>query len=119
MPHDARVNLFSIKQLLGHALLDELDTYAELCEDYLLGDARSIQRQMLTMLCPDLPDVVVDRILPERRSLLAALSDDQFGRVQSLCSIIPMEDMLFSGISYEMEAPDAEGIDEGVALGYV
>lgn len=113
------VNLFSIKRLLGHASLDELDTYAELCEDYLLGDARSIQRQMLTTLCPDLPGVVVDRILPERRSLLAALSDDRFGRVQSLRSIIPMEDVLFSGIAYEIETPDTERIDEGVVLGYV
>lgn len=105
------VNLFSIKRLLGHASLDELDTYAELCEDYLLGDARSIQRQMLTVLCPDLPDIIVDRILPERRSLLAALSDDRFGRVQSLRAIIPMEDVLFSGIVYEIEMPEAERND--------
>ena len=110
------VNLFSIKRLLGHASLDELDTYAELCEDYLLGDARSLQRQMLTTLCPDLLDGVVDRILPERRSLLAALSDDRFGRVQSLRSIIPMEDVLFSGIAYEVQALNTEHRDEEIVL---
>ena len=40
------VNLFSIKRLLGHSSLDQLDTYAELCEAYLLGDARSLQLPM-------------------------------------------------------------------------
>lgn len=75
------VNLFSIKRLLGHASLDELDRYAELCEEYLLGDARGVQRQMLVTLCPELPKGVVDRVLPQRRRLLSALSDDKFGRV--------------------------------------
>ena len=100
------VNLFSIKRLLGHASLDQLDTYAELCEEYLLGDARGVQRQMLFTLCPDLPEGVVDRVLPRRRGLLAALSDEKFGRVQTLRSIIPMEDVLFSGIAYGVEATD-------------
>ena len=106
------VNLFSIKRLLGHSSLDQLDTYAEMCEEYLLGDARGVQRQMLFTLCPDLPDSVVDRILPRRRSLLAALSDEKFGRVQTLRSIIPMEDVLFSGIAYEaIPAEDPKTLD--------
>jgi hypothetical protein len=99
------VNPFSIKRLLGHASLDQLDTYAELCEEYLLGDARRVQRRMLDVLCPGLPEGVIDRILPRRRSLLAALSDKK--GVQSLHSILPMEDVLFSGIAYDGVANEA------------
>lgn len=99
------VNIFSIKRLLGHASLDQLDTYAEMVEEYLIGDARSLQRQMLFLLCPDLPDAAVERVLPSRRSLAAALSDERFGHVQSLHSIIPAEDVLFSGICYELTSP--------------
>lgn len=103
------VNPFSIKRLLGHSSLDQLDTYAELCEEYLMGDARGVQRAMLDILCVDLPEGLIDRVLPRRRSLLAALSDRRGGRVQALHSIIPMEDVLFSGVAYESAA--AEEVD--------
>ena len=109
------VNIFSIKRLLGHASLDQLDVYADVVEEYLLGDARSLQRQMLFLLCPDLPEDVVDRVLPSRQSLVAALADEKYGHVQSLCSIIPMEDVLFSGICYEARAVVGGQAEEGVA----
>ena len=98
-------NLYSIKRLLGHKSLDKLDTYAELCEEFLLGNPRKIQREMIAILCPDLPAHIVDRVLPERRSLAALLSDERFGAVQSLHSIIPMEEVLFGGIGHERREP--------------
>ncbi|MCH8961858.1 MAG: site-specific integrase, partial [Bacteroidetes bacterium] len=97
-------NLYSIKRLLGHKSLAQLDTYAELCEEFLLGNPRRIQREMISVLCPDLPLPIIERVLPERRSLTALLSDERFGAVQSLRSIIPMEEVLFGGIGYEVEA---------------
>ena len=102
------VNALTIKRLLGHATLALLDTYAELCEEYLLGDARPLQRQMLDLLCPGLPDSVLDRILPSRRSLLAALSGQSVSRIQSLQAVIPMEDVLFSGLVYQAATATAE-----------
>ena len=103
-------NVLTIKRLLGHSTLAELDTYAELCEEYLMGDARPLQRQMLLLLCPDLPDAVLDRILPSRRSLLASLSGQSVSRVQSLQAVIPMEDVLFSGLVYQVPG---QGVSQG------
>lgn len=100
-PGQVSVNPFSIKRLLGHSSLSQLDVYAELCEEYLLGNARNMQRQMLDVLCPNLSERLIDRILPKRHSLLAALSDQPGGRAQPLQSILPMEDVLFSGVAYE------------------
>ena len=85
---------------MGHASLDQLDTYAEMCEEYLMGDARPLQRRMLEMLCPDLSPEMIERILPSRRSLVSALSDKRFGHVQSIHAAFPMEEVLFGGICY-------------------
>ena len=84
-------NVLTIKRILGHSTLVELDTYAELAEDYLIGDARSLQRQMLLLLCPDLPDSVLDRVLPSKRSLLCVLSGENYSRAQHLQAIIPLK----------------------------
>ena len=102
------VNVLTIKRLLGHSTLAQLDTYAELCEEYLLGDARPLQREILVLFCPDLPDAVVDRILPSRQSLLRALSGQSVSRIQSLQAVIPMEDVLFSGLVYQATVVPAE-----------
>ena len=93
-------NVLTIRRILGHKTLAQLDTYADLCEEYLLGDARGVQRDMLSFLCPDLPFGVLDRVLPSRRSLLGLLSGSARG--QTLQSIIPIEDVLFSGLVYEL-----------------
>ncbi|MCH8960103.1 MAG: hypothetical protein IH820_01915 [Bacteroidetes bacterium] len=95
--------MLTIKRLLGHSTLAELDTYAELAEQYLMGDARSLQRQMLLLLCPDLSEPVLERVLPSRRSMLGVLSGQRGSRAQALQAIIPIEDVLFSGLVYEIE----------------
>ena len=72
-----------------------------------MGDARGVQRDILQLLCPDLPDSVMERILPSRRSVLGMLTAQQGRRAQtSLQTIIPIEDMLFSGLVYELAAQD-------------
>ena len=85
-----------------HSTLAELDTYAELAEEYLMGDARPLQRDMLLLLCPDLPDTVLERVLPSRRSLLGVLSGQRGSRAQHLQALIPAEDVLYSGLCYEI-----------------
>ena len=70
-----------------------------------MGKPRKLQREMIAILCPDLPAHIIERVLPERRSLTALLSDERFGAVQSLHSIIPMEEVLFGGIGYEVRDP--------------
>ena len=114
------VNVLTIKRLLGHATLALLDTYAELCEEYLMGDARPLQRQMLDLLCPGLPESVLDRILPSRRSLLSALSGQSISRIQSLQAVIPMEDVLFSGLVYQAATATVEGsLMDQSAIGFL
>ncbi len=97
-------NIFSIKRLLGHSTLDELVTYAEMCEDFLMGDARSLQRQILSTLCPELPVAVVERVLPHRSAIYASAGSESLSQIQTLRTIIPVEDVLFSGAAYGVAA---------------
>ena len=103
------VNLFSIKRLLGHARLDELVTYAELCEPFLMGDARPTQRRILELLCPGIAPDVLDQLMPTRRSMASALSDARFGAVQSIHAPYPMTDVLFGGVCYDASVSSTEG----------
>lgn len=112
-------NIFTIKRLLGHSTLDELLTYAEMCEDFLMGDARSLQRQILFTLCPDLPDAVVERVLPRRSSLYAATGDEGFSQIQTLQTILPPEDVLFSGAGYASGHRDRSPEMEAVSLRFL
>lgn len=100
-------NVLTIKRVLGHSTLAELDTYAELAESFLMGDARPLQRQILLLLCPDLPDAMLERVLPSRRSLLGVLSGQRGSRAQHLQALIPAEDALYSGLLYEISEESA------------
>ena len=51
----------------------------------------------------------MSRILPSRRSLLSALSGQSISRIQSLQAVIPMEDVLFSGLVYQAATATVEG----------
>jgi len=101
-------NIFSIKRLLGHSALDELVTYAEMCEDFLMGDARSLQRQILFTLCPELPGPVVERVLPHRSAIYASAGNESLSQIQTLRTIIPVEDVLFSGAAYAATGAHSE-----------
>jgi len=57
---------------------------------------------MLALLCPDLPEAVLERILPSKRNLLSVLSSQAGSRAQHLQALTPIEDVLFSGLVYEL-----------------
>ncbi len=62
----------------------------------------------------------MSRILPSRRSLLSALSGQSISRIQSLQAVIPMEDVLFSGLVYQAATATVEGsLMDQSAIGFL
>jgi len=115
----AALRLSNLPRTSAHVFSEGLRWPERRAASYLLGDARSLQREMLTVLCPDLDPTIADRVLPERRSLVAALSDSRFGAVQSLRSILPMEEVLFGGIGYAVAVRAGTAASAGDGAGFL
>ena len=94
------VDVLLIQRFMGHASLDQMQHYAKLAEDYIFGDAREVQREILMILCPDLSPATVEVLLPPRASFSETLRS---GGLQRRRSVVPIEDVIFDGGAYEVE----------------
>ena len=91
-------NVLVAKRLLGHANLMQMNDYAEVAERFLAGEARALQRDIIRVLCPGLPSRLVDRAFPESRAVFGALLETLPSRHATPGSLLPVEDVLFSGV---------------------
>ncbi len=95
------VDVLLIQRFMGHASLTQMEHYARLAERYVLGEAAEVQREILMLLCPDLSPGAVDRLMPGRAAFSETLRTRGLGRRRS---VVPIEDVLFDGAAYEVEA---------------
>ena len=75
--------------------------YAKLAEQYIFGDAREVQREILMILCPDLSPGTVEVLLPGRAAFSETLQRRGLARRRS---VVAIEDTLFDGAAYEVKA---------------
>ena len=95
------VDVLLIQKYLGHSSLSQMEHYAKLAEGYVFGDASGVQRDILKLLCPDLSPSALDRLMPGRAAFSETLRARGLNRRRS---VVPIEDVLFDGAAYEVEA---------------
>ncbi len=95
---------------MGHASLTQMEHYAKLAERYVFGQAREVQRDILTLLCPDLSPSTIEVLLPARTSFYETIQARGLRRRRSE---VPIEDVLFDGAAYEIEDAMAQRAETG------
>ena len=93
---------------MGHASLAQMEHYGKVARRYLRGDARKVQREILLLLCPDLSAATVEELLPARVAFSKTITSRTLRR-----SVVPIEDVLFDGAAYEVEATLARRAETG------
>ena len=94
------VDVLLIQRFMGHADLTQMQHYAKLAEQYIFGDAREVQREILMLFCPDLSPGTVEVLLPARASFSETLLT---GGLRRRRSSVAIEDVIFDGAAYEVE----------------
>ena len=108
------VDVLKIQAYLGHASLSQMEHYGKAAEDYLLGDAQKMRREILKLFCPDLSPATVEVLLPGRSSFFETLRTGHRLRL-----VVPIDDALFEGVAGEVErelARRAETNETGMDL---
>lgn len=104
------VDVLLIQSYLGHSSLKQMEHYAKAAERYLRGDAQTLRREILKLFCPDLSPAAVEELLPARVAFSKTITARGLHRRRSTVAI---EDTLFDGAAYEVEAALAQRATAG------